>query len=420
MRILHFADAHIDIATQGRHDAETGLAVRTLDFLTALDTIVDTAIAERVDLVIFAGDAYKDRTPVPTFQREWGRRMMRLSQARIPTLLLVGNHDLSPSAARAHALQEYETLSIPYIHCVSRPRLLLPETLFDVPVQVLALPWVSRSSLMAALNLSAEDPRDVYAQLEERLGALVQIWLEQVDPSLPVVLTAHGSVEGAVYGGERTVMLGADLVLQRSLVRDERLDYVALGHIHKPQNLDEGGHHPIIYPGSIERVDFGEAADEKFFVIADVKKNGQTSVDWRKLKGRRFIDRMVRLENPADFAEKLPALLPACGSLEGAMVRLVVEYPYAYENLLDETLLRKQAEESFEFHLVRRPIHETRIRIPQNQTISSLTPIDLLGIYWKTVNADENESQAIQSLAAEIIRAAGGDSPVEMASEREA
>ncbi|MBI4926341.1 MAG: metallophosphoesterase, partial [Anaerolineae bacterium] len=365
-------------------------------------------------------DAYKDRTPVPTFQREWGRRMMRLSQARIPTLLLVGNHDLSPSAARAHALQEYETLSIPYIQCVSRPRLLVPETLFNVPVQVLALPWVSRSSLMAALNLSAEDPRDVYAQLEERLGALVQIWLEQVDPSLPVVLTAHGSVEGAVYGGERTVMLGADLVLQRSLVRDERLDYVALGHIHKPQNLDEGGHHPIIYPGSIERVDFGEAADEKFFVIADVKKNGQTSVDWRKLKGRRFIDRMVRLENPADFAEKLPALLPACGSLEGAMVRLVVEYPYAYENLLDETLLRKQAEESFEFHLVRRPIHETRIRIPQNQTISSLTPIDLLGIYWKTVNADENESQAIQSLAAEIIRAAGGDSPVEMASEREA
>ena len=84
MRILHFADAHIDIATYGRHDPDTGLAIRTLDFLKSLDLIIDAAIQERVDLVIFAGDAYKDRTPVPTFQREWGRRMMRLSQAGSP------------------------------------------------------------------------------------------------------------------------------------------------------------------------------------------------------------------------------------------------------------------------------------------------------------------------------------------------
>src|SRR5512138_2052863 len=48
-------------------------------------------------MVIFAGDAYKDRSPAPTFQREWGRRIIRLSQAKIPTLLLVGNHDLSPA-----------------------------------------------------------------------------------------------------------------------------------------------------------------------------------------------------------------------------------------------------------------------------------------------------------------------------------
>ena len=88
MKLLHFADAHIDMANYGRHDPATGLPLRVLDFLKSLDTIVDTAIEERVDLVIFAGDAYKDRSPAPTFQREWGRRIMRLSQAKIPTLLL--------------------------------------------------------------------------------------------------------------------------------------------------------------------------------------------------------------------------------------------------------------------------------------------------------------------------------------------
>ena len=104
MKLLHFADAHIDMANYGRHDPETGLPFRVLDFLKSLDTIVDAAISEKVDMVIFAGDAYKDRSPAPTFQREWGKRIIRLSQAKIPTLLLVGNHDLSPAAGRAHAI----------------------------------------------------------------------------------------------------------------------------------------------------------------------------------------------------------------------------------------------------------------------------------------------------------------------------
>ncbi|HEY4691886.1 MAG TPA: metallophosphoesterase, partial [Bellilinea sp.] len=97
IKVLHFADAHIDIANYGKHDPVSGLPYRVLDFLKALDTIVDAAIHEKVDLVIFAGDAYKDRTPAPTYQREWGKRIMRLSRAGILTLLLVGNHDLSPA-----------------------------------------------------------------------------------------------------------------------------------------------------------------------------------------------------------------------------------------------------------------------------------------------------------------------------------
>ena len=82
MKLLHFADAHIDMANYGRHDPETGLPLQRTQFSQWLDTIVDTAIDEKVDMVIFAGDAYKDRSPTPTFQREWGRRIIRLSQAK--------------------------------------------------------------------------------------------------------------------------------------------------------------------------------------------------------------------------------------------------------------------------------------------------------------------------------------------------
>ena len=145
MKLLHFADAHIDMANYGRHDPETGLPLRVLDFLKALDTIVDAAIDEKVDMVIFAGDAYKDRSPAPTFQREWGKRIIRLSRAKIPTLLLVGNHDLSPATGRAHAIQEFDTLEVPYVRVLQKPQFYKPADLWDLPVQVIAMPWVSRS-----------------------------------------------------------------------------------------------------------------------------------------------------------------------------------------------------------------------------------------------------------------------------------
>ncbi|TLN06679.1 exonuclease SbcCD subunit D, partial [bacterium] len=181
VKIIHFADAHIDIATHGRRDPETGLPIRVLDFLKALDTIVDRAIAEKVDMVIFAGDAYKDRQPAPTFQREWGKRIIRLSNAAIPTLLLVGNHDLSPASGRAHTLQEFDTLQVPHVHVLYKPQFLTPADLDGVPVQVIGFPWVYRSGLMAAAELSGTDINEVNQELEKRLSAILSEWLDNLD-----------------------------------------------------------------------------------------------------------------------------------------------------------------------------------------------------------------------------------------------
>ncbi len=318
MKLLHFADAHIDMANYGRHDPLTGLPLRVLDFLKSLDYIIDAALDEKVDLVIFAGDAYRDRTPSPTFQREWGRRIIRLSNAGIRTLLLVGNHDMSPALGRANAVQEFETLEIPHVSVLSQPQFLTPEQM-GLPVQVIAIPWVSRSGLLSADDITITDAAGLAGQIEFRLTELVQMWLAQANPSIPIILTAHASVQGAKYGAERTVMLGADLVLPGSLVRDPRLDYVALGHIHKSQNLNENAHPPVIYPGSIERVDFGEAADDKFFVIADISR-GRSVVHWRKLDHiRPFIDLQVSLLSSEAITETLrthPGIRrgsPGCG-----------------------------------------------------------------------------------------------------------
>ena len=410
-KILHFADAHIDMINYGRHDPQTGLPMRVMDFLKSLDTIVDTAIDERVDLVIFAGDAYKDRNPAPTFQREWGRRIMRLSRAGIPTLLLIGNHDISPALGRANALDQFDTLEVPHVHVIERPALLAPTDLEGIPVQVIALPWISRSGMMAHLGLSGGDPAKIYEQLEERLTALIHNWLEEADPNLPVILAAHASVQGAKYGGERAVLLGGDLVLPGSLVRNPRLDYVALGHIHKPQNLNANpkkpsgsDHPPVIYPGSIERIDFGEAHDDKFFIIAQVEK-GETQFEWRKLSGiRPFIDGYLRVESKDDINAQMCAALPDQEQLRGAIARLVVEYPRDWEPLIDEAAVRSYAAECFEFHLVKRPLMSTRIRLPEDKGVGSLSQLELLDLYWRSAHVPEEEAQDLNRLANQVIK----------------
>jgi exonuclease SbcD len=402
-KILHFADAHIDMANYGRHDPQSGLPLRVIDFLKSLDTIVETAIQEKVDLVLFAGDAYKDRNPAPTFQREWGRRIIRLSRAGIPTLLLVGNHDLSPALGRAHAIEEFTTLEVPHVRVLDRPTFLQPDELEGVGLQILALPWISRAGLIAQLGLRAAQPGQIYEELETRLSELVHSWLEMADPSLPTVLTAHASVQGAKYGGERTVMLGNDLVLPGSLVRDPRLDYTALGHIHKPQDLNENAHPPVIYPGSIERVDFGEVNDEKFFVIADIQR-GQTKVEWRKLTGiRPFIDRVIILKAKEDLNDRLRKALPAQEKLKDAIVRLTMEYPHGWEELIDETALREYCANAFEFHLVKRPQIEGRVRLPGDQSVGSLSPLELLDIYWRASHVDPVEAEELKRLAAAVV-----------------
>lgn len=399
MKLLHFADAHIDMANYGRHDPETGLPLRVLDFLKSLDTIVDAAISEKVDMVIFAGDAYKDRSPAPTFQREWGKRIIRLSQAKIPTLLLVGNHDLSPAIGRAHAIQEFDTLQVPYIKVLDKPQFLKPSDLWDVPVQIIAMPWITRSGLMANLEMSAADTNEIFSSLESRISNLIEEYINEADKTLPLILTAHASVEGATFGMERMVMLGSDLVLPISLVKDPRLDYVAMGHIHKPQDVNDGNHPPVIYPGSIERIDFGEAKDDKFYIIAEVER-GNAKVEWEKIEGtRRFVEGKAVITSNENVTEFLKSKLPK--NLSEAIVKLVVEYPREWDALIDESALRKFAADSFEFHLVKKPKIEARVRIPEGQVVSSMSPLDLLGQYFDSSKV--NDADELQKLAREII-----------------
>jgi len=315
----------------------------------------------------------------------------------------VGNHDTSPALGRAHTLDPFETLEVPNVRVLEKPSFLGPDDLWGLPLQLIALPWISRSGLVASQELASIEPEKADQAVEEKLTFIVREMIKQAERNLPIILTAHASVQGALYGEERTVMLGADLILPGSLVKDPRLDYVALGHIHKSQNLNENSHPPVIYPGSIERVDFGEAADDKFFVIAHVER-GHTEVEWLKLDEiRPFIDRHLRLKSQDNVTDQILKALPRADKLEGAIVRLVLEYPRDWETLIDEAALREYATGAFEFHLIKRPTMEVRSRLNLEEGVSSLTPLELLDRYWRSSHVTPTEQESLQKLATEIM-----------------
>jgi len=125
-------------------------------------------------------------------------------------------------------------------------------------------------------------------------------------------------------------------------VRNPHFDYIALGHIHRFQDLNPGAQPPVVYPGSIERVDFGEAHEEKGFVVAEVS-HGETHYTWRKLAIRPFLDLSVTLKQGDPVREKLLAALPEEEAMRDAMVRLTISYPSGMEAQIDEGALREKA-----------------------------------------------------------------------------
>lgn len=394
LKVLHFADAHIDMVTYGRIDGRTGFPVRVLDFLSALDQIVEAAIAETVDLVVFAGDAYRNQRPHPKYKRAWQARIKRLSEAGIPTVLVVGNHDTSPSARGANALREFDTLGVPHVHVAhTNPALVSTEKL-GMPAQVLAVPWISEQSMVVEEGEMA---------LEDRLEQVINGLVEQADPDLPLILAAHVSVDGAQYGSERAVLLGKDLVLSGSIVRNPAFDYVALGHIHKHQELNKGNHPPIVYSGSIERVDFGEIKEQKGFVIAEVGK-GET--DWRfvPLKTRAFKDKSVKITQADGFMETITDKLPSQASIKNAVCRLILDYPRAMEPLLDEVAIGRHYKDAFSFQLVKRRSTDKRTRLGDTVDLDEMTPYDQLQTYWQSVGMDAEDSAEIQTLAKEVFK----------------
>ena len=129
----------------GKIDNLTGMNFRFMDFLNSFDELIVKAKNINPDLIVFAGDAYRDRNPTPTHQREAALRFKKLALIA-PTILVVGNHDLPQALEKANTLDIFSALEVENIIVFRRPTLKVIQSKSG-SVQVLALPWITKSKL---------------------------------------------------------------------------------------------------------------------------------------------------------------------------------------------------------------------------------------------------------------------------------
>jgi len=406
MRILHFSDLHIGVENYGRPDPKTGLSTRLGDFLGSLDQVVEFALNEGVDLVLLAGDAYKGRDPTQTHQREFAKRLNRLSQAGIPTFLLVGNHDLPAASSRATAVDIFPTLEVANIHVGNNLKT------YDVatpsgPLQVLAVPWPRRSAILSREDSRGMSIEQVRQTLEERLTDGIEAAASQLDPTIPAILTGHVTVNGATVGTERSMMLGQDHVLLVSALDRPQLEYIALGHIHKHQILRPDPP-MVVYSGSLQRVDFSEEGDEKGFCVIDLDPaapQGQRMIkfEFHKLDARSFVTVDVTVERQDVDPTATVVRAIARKEIAGAVVRVRISLAAESDAHLKETEIRAALEPAHFIASISREVAGTRrTRISPSEG-EDLQPIQALGLYLDSRNIEGERREKIMRKAEELM-----------------
>lgn len=421
MKLLHISDIHFGIESYSRIDPVTGLPTRLQDFVAAFDRAIDHAIEQGVDAVLFTGDAYKNRDPNPTVQRAFAERVMRLVAKNIPVFLLTGNHDLPNMTTRAHSIEIFETLAVPNVHVARSIELYTLKTKSG-PLQVVSLPWLTRQNLLSKEEYRGRSLDELNLLLLQKIEEVLHSRVRRLDPKIPAVLAVHASIVGATYGSERSIMLGQDLAIQKSILGAEHFDYIAVGHIHKHQNL-QAGDTAIVYPGSLERIDFGEEHDDKGYVIVDIEnKESQRHTEWQFVvdpKVRAFHTLKVNIEelDADDLQNPTAAAVQAMqrqmdnlknGGLKDAVVRVNMKLRADQMSALREDDLRRALNEWGVYYIagiareVERP---RRIRLG-GDSVEGLTPLQLLERYLETKSTKPERLELLLKHAHALIHGA--------------
>lgn len=398
IKILHLSDIHMGSGfSHGKPNPKTGNNTRLEDFVKSLSLCIDRAINEPVDLVLFGGDAFPDATPAPYIHEAFASQFRRLADADIPTILLVGNHDQHSHFNGGASLCIYRTLAVPGFlvgdqiktHHITTP---------NGAIQVLTLPWLTRSTLLTNPETEGLSLAETHTLLISKLEPILESEIRKLDPTLPTILLAHLMADRANLGAERFLAVGKGFSVPIVLLNRPEFEYVALGHVHKHQNLNPSNDPPIVYPGSIDRVDFSEEKEEKGYIMINAEK-GNVNWEFCPLPVRKFctieLDASEK-ENPQQ------AIIKAIEKkdINEAVVRLIYKIRSEQIELINMSAVKEALKPAHTYSIRTELISQlARPRLPELGLGNTLDPLEALKTYL-------NNREDLRDLVGDMLEAA--------------
>jgi len=270
MRILHTSDWHAGRVWKSQN--------RLSELQDVLEHLGDFVERERIDLLLMSGDVFDSATPPPDAERAVSTFFRRLGQAGVPSIVVAGNHDHPTRLDTWGMLAEFVG-----VHARGLPRRRNEGGLIEITSRlgetacIAAVPFAPVGRIVEALALARDETlaRQHYADAMQRI-----FWhlAEGFRPEAVNLVIAHSHVAGAKpSGSERPVTLGDDWAATAQSI-PSAAQYVALGHIHRPQRVESAGPHTE-YAGAPLQLDFGEIGDTKSFAVIEVKAGKPARVE---------------------------------------------------------------------------------------------------------------------------------------------
>lgn len=343
MKILHTADWHAGRTLHG--------VSRTPEVREVLQEIAALATSEQVDLILVAGDLYDSKTPGPDADEAVYEFFLTTGKAGIPSVVIAGNHD---SPTRLDAVGGM--LELAGVHALGEARVAKHGGAFELPIgdevaRIAALPFVSERRIVKVAELLGSDPGQWREKYQQGMRQLILNLTQGFHSEAVNLLMMHTAMTGATLSNSEFEFHCTESYSLSSALFPNATNYVALGHIHKPQAVKGFPENAGRYCGSLLQLDFGEAGDKKYIYIVEAKagrptellKQHEISAGKRLKSARLELDELERRSHDlADFDGWLKLSLKLERPQPGLKDRLKADFPNV---LVVEQLLPEQERE---------------------------------------------------------------------------
>ena len=378
MKLIHLSDLHL-----GKRVNEFSM---TEDQKYILNQIVTIVGEEQPEAVLIAGDVYDKSVPSAEAVELFDEFLVQLANQKTQVFIISGNHDSAERLAFAGRLIDAAGIHLSPVYRGEVTPFPLKDEFGTVDIYM--LPFVK------PVNVRRFFPEEEITSYEDALHAAIHAM--QVDEKNRSILITHQFVTGAATSDSEELSVGGTDQISAEVF--ETFDYVALGHLHRPQNVKEG----IRYCGTPLKYSFSVVNDAKSVTVLELKEKGDLSLreiplvplhEMKEIKGtytdltfKGYYDLHPELKD-----SYLHITLTDEEDVPDAAAKLRVIYPLLMKLDYDNTRTRNQQ------------------RVTALSEVEKKTPMELFGAFFEMQNGQEMNAEQKQMMETLIEKIWEGD-----------